>query len=111
MGLNLNRQEGDYLYSSDRIAQLMGNGILAFINRANGLSELLGESRAIYYKDNEELVSKIREIQQDDTARKSIAAEGRRFYHEHFSSEKVAEYIVSKTMNEQPDLDFIWPEG
>ena len=111
MGLNLNRQEGDYLYSSDRVAQLMGNGILAFINRASCLSELLGESRAIYYKDNEELVRKIRENQQDDAARKSIAAEGRRFYHEHFSSEKVAGYIVSKTMNEQAGLDLIWPEG
>ena len=95
MGLNLNRQEGDYLYSSDRIAQLMGNGILAFINRSNCLSELLGESRAIYYKDNEDLVSKIREYQRDDAARRSIAAEGRLFYHEHFSSEKVVEYIIA----------------
>lgn len=111
MGLNLNRQEGDYLYSSDRVAQLMSNGILAFINRASSLSELFGESRAVYYKDNAELVRKIREYQQDDAARKSVAAEGRRFYHEHFSSEKVAEYIISKTMNTKPRFDFIWPSG
>lgn len=111
MGLNLNRQEGDYLYSSDRIAQLMGNGILAFIDRSSCLDELFGESRAIYYKDKEDLVSKIREYQQDDAARRSIAAEGRRFYHEHFSSEKVADYIVSKTMNTKPRFDFVWPSS
>ena len=110
MGLNLNRQEGDYLYSSDRIAQLMGNGILAFINRASDLSELFGESRAVYYKNREELIVKIREYQQDDATCRSIAAKGRRFYHEHFSSEKVAEYIVSKTMGLKACSDFQWPD-
>ena len=111
MGLNLNRQEGDYLYSSDRIAQLMGNGILAFIDRASCLNELFGESRAVYYNDREELVSKIREYQKDAAARRSISAEGRRFYQEHFSSEKVADYIISKTMNQEASSDFKWPEG
>ena len=32
MGLNLSRGEPLKYYSSDRIAQLMGNGLLTFIN-------------------------------------------------------------------------------
>lgn len=111
MGLNLNRQEGHYLYSSDRIAQLMGNGILAFINRTSQLDEIFGESRAVYYKDNEELVCKVRDYQEDDNARKAISSEGRRFYHEHFSSEKVAQYIIGKTMNEKIDAHYKWPSA
>ena len=37
MSLNLNRREGDLWYSSDRIAHLMGFGILTFQSSKNGM--------------------------------------------------------------------------
>ncbi|MGB0415851.1 MAG: glycosyltransferase family protein [Coraliomargarita sp.] len=97
MGLNLNRQEQGYLYSSDRIAQLMGNGILAFVNRATQLNELIGEHHAAFFDTNDELLEKIRFFAANDSERKRVAEKGRRFYHKHFSAEKVAEYIISHT--------------
>lgn len=107
MGLNLNRQEKGFLYSSDRIAQLMGNGILAFVNRATQLDQMLGEERAAFYSDNDELLEKIRFYQADDDARQAVAAEGRRFYHENFSTEEVCQYFIDKTFHSQ-SRNYYW---
>ncbi len=93
MGLNLNRQE-DYHYSSARLAQLMGNGILAFIDRAGSMQDLIGESRAVFFSDKEELLEKILELHRDDVMRQKIASEGRRFYRENFSNVLVAREII-----------------
>ncbi|MFP4167073.1 MAG: glycosyltransferase [Opitutales bacterium] len=93
MGLNLNRQE-DYHYSSARLAQLMGNGILAFVDRAGSTQDLLGEEQAAFFEDKDELLKKIRAFHRDDAKRKTVAAEGRRFYRENFSSVRVARQII-----------------
>lgn len=108
MGLNLNRQEGDYLYSSARLAQLMGNGILPLIHRASRMEDLIGKEHAIFFDDVEELHRKINELAEDDSQRKEIAQRGQRFYRENFSSEKVAQYIVERTMNRDFSHDYLW---
>lgn len=110
MGLSLNRQEGDYLYTSARLAQLMGNGIVALIHEGCRMQDLLGEDRAVYFSDPEELVGKVTSLKADDAMRQSIAAEGQRFYRENFSSERVAQYIVERTMGLSFSHDYIWAD-
>ncbi|MDX1506056.1 MAG: glycosyltransferase family 1 protein, partial [Spongiibacter sp.] len=39
MALNLNRQEGDHWYTSDRMSQLGGNGVLQFAHSSGGFDE------------------------------------------------------------------------
>ncbi len=109
MALNLNRQEGEYLSSSTRLAQLMGNGILTFINKKNGLQKFLA-GRAVFFKDYDDLVTKIVDYQNDDAMRREVAAKGRVFYHENFSSEKVTQYVVEMTMDLKLSSDYIWHE-
>ncbi len=109
MGLNLNRQD-DYLYSSARLAQLMGNGILAFIHRAGEMQTLLGEETAVFFTTREELLDKITQLKANDAERKAIAARGRRFYREHFSSDAIAQYIVERTLQLPLSKDYIWAE-
>ena len=41
MGLNLSRGQPVKYYSSDRIVQLMGNGLLTFINHKTFYSDFL----------------------------------------------------------------------
>ena len=76
----------------------MGNGIVALVHSGCRMQDLLGAERAVYFSDPEELVSKVKILKSDDAMRRSIAAEGQRFYREHFSSERVAQYIVERTM-------------
>lgn len=110
MGLNLNRQEGDYLYSSDRLAQLMGNGILALIHDSSSISELVGAEHAVFFKDQEDLRNKIIELHADDARRKAIAAKGRSHYIKHFNSQRVSQYIVERTLGLPLSEDYIWAE-
>jgi glycosyltransferase involved in cell wall biosynthesis len=108
MGLNLNRQEGDYLYSSARLAQLMGNGILAFIHRAGNIQELIGEDSAVFFESDAELVKKVRDYNNDDAARREVASKGREFYRKYFSSDLIAQYIVDVTMESNHRSTQIW---
>jgi len=107
MGLNLNRQE-DYHYSSARLAQLMGNGILAFIDRTGHLDELIPEDCAAYYDDHEDLLRQIRHFAGDDSSRRSVAAEGRRLYTTRFSAENISRYIIEKTFHSATSGEHSW---
>ena len=107
MGLNLNRQE-DTLYSSARLAQLMANGILAFIQKDGKMHELIGEDTAVFFDTKEDLLERIKELHKDDATRKAIASKGRSFYRTHFSSDAVAQYIVERTMGLPLSRDYIW---
>ena len=110
MGLNLNRQEGDYLYSSARLAQLMGNGIVPVIHRAGRMEELIGEDCAIYFSYTKQLIEKVRELQFNDECRIAMARAGQTFYRKYFSSACVADFIVNRTMKAPKPKHFIWAD-
>lgn len=110
MGLNLNRQEGDFLYTSARLAQLMGNGIVPVVNRASHMQELIPEDCALYFDDEEELLKKVHMLKSDDAQRRSIASSGQAFYRKHFSCERVAQYIVERTLEVPYSYDYIWSD-
>lgn len=110
MGLNLNRQEGDFLYTSARLAQLMGNGIVPVINRASRMQELIPEDLALYFDSDAELLEKVHTLKADDAQRRVIAAAGQAFYREHFCSERIAQYIVERTMGVPFTSEYIWAD-
>lgn len=110
MALNLNRKEGEYLSSSTRLAQLLGNGILTFINEQNGLQKFL-DGKAVFFKDSEELKRKIMIYHNDDARRKEVAAKGRAFYHQYISSELVTQYVVEITLGLTLSNDYIWHDA
>lgn len=107
MGLNLNRRE-DHLYSSARLAQLMGNGILAFISRESDMERLIPEHAAVFFENREDLLEKILTYAEDDALRKEKAAAGRAHYRKHFSCEHVARYIVERTRGLPLSANYLW---
>ena len=58
MALNLNGEEGWPLYSSDRIAQLMGNGILTFLWNKGSMKNLIRDDQAVFFDSKEDLLEK-----------------------------------------------------
>ena len=108
MALNLNRVEGWPFYSSDRIAQLLGNGLLTFVWDKGDMRRLLNDDHVAFFKDEDELVRKAIEFKNDDAKRQAIASSGRAFYHEHFSAEKVTRYMVEKTLRQPLSFDCAW---
>ncbi len=58
--LNLTRlPEAMPWYSSDRIATLLGNGLLTCTRADNGLQELYGEQAMLYYRDTADLIEQL----------------------------------------------------
>lgn len=111
MGLNINRQEGDYWYSSARMAQLGGNGLLVFTHRDNGFQALFPEETLVYYHDAESLIAGIREFHGDDARRRLWAANTRAFFHGALNSELYARYIVETGLGQPPSEDYVWLEA
>lgn len=110
MGLNLNRFEGWYLYSSARISQLMGNGILTYLSEQGNLQCFFSDQHAVYFSSFDDLVHKIRIYQADDALRRETSANGRSFYHEHFCSLRVSQYIIETTCGLNYSYDYIWQD-
>ena len=52
MGINLSRGKPIKYYSSDRIAQLLGNGLLTFIDKKTCFNKFLSDKEIIFYKNS-----------------------------------------------------------
>jgi hypothetical protein len=97
MGLNLNRRNDVELYSSDRIAQLTGNGVLALIERGAGYERLYSEQEAAFYSDFDELVATIRRLAANDAACRRLARGGWERAQRDYSAKRVMEFLLNLT--------------
>lgn len=95
MALNLSRRSDVELYSSSRIAELMGNGILTLTPRGAGLEALYAEDEIVYFDDIEDLAAKVRRYATDRGARTAIAEKGWERNHRDYSGTEVARILVN----------------
>ena len=109
MGLNLNREEGAWLSSSARVAQLMGNGVLAFIHQTTGLAHFF-QDRAVFFDSPEDLLEKIRHYHAHDEERRQIASAGHSYLHAEMSSQRVAQFIIDRTFGNPGADHFAWSD-
>ena len=99
MGLNLSQGKAVKYYSSDRFAQLIGNGLLVLVDEKTKFKDFLNKNEIITYKNINDLARKIIRFNKNDQLRKKIARKGRKKYHKFFNSKKIAEYIINKTFD------------
>ncbi len=99
MGLNLSQGKAVKYYSSDRFAQLIGNGLLVLVDERTRFKDFLNKNEIITYKNINDLARKIIKFNKNDKLRKIIARKGRKKYHKFFNSKKIAEYIINKSFN------------
>jgi hypothetical protein len=121
MGLNLNSDrlvgaaapapaDELRLYNSDRIAQVVGCGLLAISTRANGIGELFEEGREMVFADTkEELLETVLRYKRDDAARRRVAEAGWRKGHEQFNERLAAQYIEDVTFERPLSHAYAWP--
>jgi glycosyltransferase involved in cell wall biosynthesis len=108
MGLNLSRGEPVKYYSSDRIAQLLGNGLLTFINKKTCFNDFLSNKEIIFYNDIHDLSYKISKYKKDSKEAQKIAKNGRNTYLKNFNSTIVSDFILSKLFDYKSKNKFIW---
>ena len=108
MGLNLSRGKAIKYYSSDRLAQLMGNGLLTFVDKKTQFSDFITNDQIVYYKDVDDLSYKLAKYKKDYKDRKRIAKNGKEFYLNKLNSTLVADFILSKTLDYKSINNFVW---
>ncbi len=104
MGLNLSRGKPTKYYSSNRIASLMGNGLLTFIDSKTELNDFFKKDELIFYNDVNDLVDKVNFYKKNDRLRKKIAHNGRKKYFELFSEIKTTKYIIDTSIGKISNL-------
>ncbi|MDB9743771.1 glycosyltransferase [Pelagibacteraceae bacterium] len=108
MGLNLSRGDAIKYYSSDRITQIIGNGLACLIDEKTEYRDFFNDNEMVFYKNLNDLSEKILKIAQDEKLRKSIAEKGKDKYMKYFNSNLVAEFIINKTLNITSKNKFFW---
>ena len=108
MGLNLSRGEPIKYYSSDRITQIIGNGLVTLIDEKTLFRDFFNDDEMVFYKNINDLSEKIIKIASDEKIRKKIASNGKIKYLKYFKSSLVANYIVEKTLDIKSKNKFMW---
>ncbi|HEY5048794.1 MAG TPA: glycosyltransferase [Rhizomicrobium sp.] len=109
MGLALSRPNDALLYSSDRMAQLMGNGVLTFVDARAGFDRLFKGDELVCYEDGDALIAKLRHFMTHDDERRATAHRGWQRAHASFSGTLVAKWIVESTFGLPPSQNYAWP--
>ena len=108
MGLNLSRGTPIKYYSSDRLTQITGNGLVTLIDKKTGYNDFFDESEMVFYSNVNDLSEKIIKINKDEKLRKSIGKKGKRKYLKYFNSNLVAEFIINKALQINNKSKYLW---
>ena len=99
IALNLSQGHSSKYYTSDRLAQLIGNGLLVLIDKKTKYGDFFNKDEIVTYSDINDLSKKIKKYSNDDALRQKIAKKGRSKYFKFFNSTIVAEFIINKSLN------------
>ncbi len=108
MGLNLSRGEAIKYYSSDRITQIVGNGLVCLIDEKTQYRNFFNNREMIFYNNVNDLSEKIEKLTNDDKLRRKIAKNGKKKYMKYFNSDLVAKYIIEKTLDINNKRRYFW---
>ena len=104
MALNLSRGQPTKHYSSNRIASLMGNGLLVFIDKKVKMSSFFNSNEIVSYNDVNDLADKIKFYKKNDKLRIKIAKKGKEKYFKLFNEVKISKYIIDKCIGKKASL-------
>jgi len=108
MALNLSRGSPRKYASSNRIASLVGNGIMTFIDKKTKYMDFFDESEMGFYSNPEDLLKQMEKVYGDIRKINKISKNGKERYFSIFSNLIVSDYIISKVFNFKNKFKYIW---
>jgi hypothetical protein len=111
MGLNYSRSNEMPWYSSDRIGQLTGNGLLTFTQETPGLRELFSDEEMVYFRDLDDLLDKLRYYKANAAEAREIARRGRERAHRSYNAQRIARFITEISFEQPLSEDYEWAEA
>ena len=104
MALNLSRGRATKYYSSNRIASIMGNGLLTFIDKNVSMSDFFNKDEIVFYSNINDLSDKIKFYSRNDKLRRIIAKKGKTKYFKLFNESKITKYMIDISIGKQASL-------
>ena len=104
MGLNLSRGKPTKYYSSNRIASILGNGVLTFVDKGTEINDFFRKNEVIFYNNINDLSSKIKFYSKNDKLRKKIAQNGQKKYFKMFDGKKISKFIIDISLGKNSKL-------
>ena len=108
MAININRGKSKKYSSSNRIASLMGNGLLTFMDNKKQFDHFFNKDEMIFFDNNLDLTDKLNFYKNKTDERKKIARNGQKKYFKLFNCEDVAKYIVNKSIDPNKNYKPNW---
>ena len=108
MALNLSRGVPKKYYSSNRIASLLGNGLLTFIDEKTKFNHFFNNNELVFYKNIDDLSEKMQRLTLDEKLRKKIAKKGWEKYHKFFNSKVISDYMLNKIFETNNKSKTLW---
>ena len=109
LGLNISRRDDNWLYSSDRLAHMCGNGQAILIARATGYDALFSDDEMVFFDSLDGLAASVASLIADPQRRMRIASAGRARYHALFNEQIVAGYMLDVAFDRMDPSAFTWP--
>ena len=104
MALNLSRGQPTKYYSSNRIASIMGNGLLTFVDKKVQMSDFFNKNEMIFYSGIHDLADKINFYSRNEKIRKKISKNGKSKYFKLFNESKISKYFVDISLGNNSSL-------
>ena len=106
--LNLSRGVPSKYASSNRIASLVANGIMTFIDKKTRYQDFFDEGEMGFYKDSTDLINQLEKINGHINKINKISKNGKKRYFSIFENSIIAEYVISKTFNTKNKYKYVW---
>ena len=104
MGLNLSRGKPTKYYSSNRIASIIGNGLLTFIDHKVQMNDFFNRNEIVFYTDINDLSDKIKFYSKNEVSRKKIAQNGKKKYFKLFNETKITKHFINISLGDKSTL-------
>ncbi len=108
MGLNYSRKNDVTLYSSDRIVQLTGNGLLTFSPKIPDFDKLYTSQEVVYFEDQKDLATKIKYYADHPTEAKKIAEAGWNKTRNSFNAKRISQFMLEVTFDQPLSEEYEW---
>tara|TARA_Y100000591_G_scaffold331936_1_gene367453 strand:- start:113 stop:2206 length:2094 start_codon:yes stop_codon:yes gene_type:complete len=106
--LNLSRGGPNKYASSNRIASLMGNGILPFIHSKVKYQDFFDNDEIITYHDHKDLINKLTKIITKPKELKSRSIKSKKSYFNYFQNNIVTDFIIYKIFGKKKKYNYVW---
>ena len=109
MGLAMSRFADQPLYASDRMAHMLGSGLLTLVDARSGFQALYGPDELVTYASLDGLQRSLRTYLADDALRRDVAERGWRRTFELFEAARVFDYLLRQLFDHGGALETPWP--